>query len=179
MFNFNNNEEVARLVERIEALEKRVAELEARLSQQDVKEERGESREERKPTATEPAFIAELSSIIPNVSAERETTSRRTYYLTAPNANGVFAQVSPREQIGKSIYQLTTEDGVNGQFVMLDTPDAIATAMISTSQFIKPACKVVGESARYPRRIVTEEEGTATFQAGEWRVSRKAVVRFE
>ena len=173
MFNFNNNsDDIAKLLERIESLEKRIAMLEEQieeLKKVPVKEEK----------KMEPEFIAQLSSIIPNAKPADNRPSESVFYFAAPSANGDFAQVSPREQIGKSIYKLVTEDNMNGHFVMLDTPDAIATAMISTSQFIKPACKVVGDTSKYPRRIVTEEEGAATFQAGMWRVSRKAVVRFE
>ena len=86
------------------------------------------------------------------------------YYLPAP---------------GKSVYQLTTSDGQNGTFILLDTPDAIATAMISVSTFVKPACKVSGNTYMQPRHIITEEEGTATREGAAWRIIRKAVVRFE
>lgn len=101
------------------------------------------------------------------------------YYLPAPTPDGLFLQASEREQIGKSVYQLTTSDGQNGTFILLDTPDAIATAMISVSTFIKPVCKVNGPTAQFPRHILTEEEGTVTREGTGWRVARKAVVRFE
>ena len=99
------------------------------------------------------------------------------YYLPAPTPDGLFLQASEREQIGKSVYQLTTSDGQNGTFILLDTPDAIATAMISVSTFVKPACKVSGNTYMQPRHIITEEEGTREGAA--WRIIRKAVVRFE
>ena len=101
------------------------------------------------------------------------------YYLPAPTPDGLFLQASEREQIGKSVYQLTTSDGQNGTFILLDTPDAIATAMISVSTFVKPACKVSGNTYMQPRHIITEEEGTATREGAAWRIIRKAVVRFE
>ena len=101
------------------------------------------------------------------------------YYLPAPTPDGLFLQASEREQIGKSVYQLTTSDGQNGTFILLDTPDAIATAMISVSTFVKPACKVSGNTYMQPRHIITEEEGTATREGTAWRIIRKAVVRFE
>jgi len=100
-------------------------------------------------------------------------------YLPAPTPDGLFPQASEQEQVGKSIYQLTSMDGQNGSFILLDTPDAIATAMISVSTFVKPACKVIGPSSIQPRHIITEEEGTATREGTAWRVVRKAVVRFE
>ena len=99
--------------------------------------------------------------------------------MAAPTPDGVFLQASETEQIGKSIYQLTTTDGQNGTFILLDTPDAIATAMISVSQFVKPACKVSGNTALQPRHIITEEEGAATREGTGWKITRKAVVRFE
>lgn len=101
------------------------------------------------------------------------------YYLPAPTPDGLFLQASEREQIGKSVYQLTTSDGQNGTFILLDTPDAIATAMISVSTFVKPACKVSGNTYMQPRHIITEEEGTATREGSAWRIIRKAVARFE
>ena len=101
------------------------------------------------------------------------------YYLPAPTPDGLFLQASEREQIGKSVYQLTTNDGQNGTFILLDTPDAIATAMISVSTFVKPVCKVSGNTYMRPRHIITEEEGTATREGAAWKVIRKAVVRFE
>ena len=109
----------------------------------------------------------------------RAPSQTKILYLAAPSVDGSFPSVSSREQIGKSIYQLTTDDDHNGTFVILDSNDAIATAMISVSQFIKPVCKVKGSTAQYPRHIITEEEGTAAKEGGVWKVVRKAVVRFE
>ena len=67
-------------------------------------------------------------------STLHESHSPEILYLAAPSPDGTFSQASAMEQIGKSIYQLTTTDGQNGTFILLDTPDAIATAMISVSQ---------------------------------------------
>ncbi|MBQ9636681.1 MAG: hypothetical protein IJV36_02135 [Prevotella sp.] len=114
-----------------------------------------------------------------SLSPSSLSTPVRTLYLPAPTQDGLFLQTSEHEQIGKSIYQLTTSDGQNGTFLLLDTPDAIATAMISVSTFIKPVCKVNGPTAQYPRHIITEEEGTVSREGAGWRVTRKAVVRFE
>ena len=86
-------------------------------------------------------------------------TNRGNSFLLHPLQMAFFSHASSVEQIGKSIYQLTTMDGVNGSFILLDTPDAIATAMISVSQFIKPVCKVGGNVSGYPRHIITEERG--------------------
>ncbi len=112
-------------------------------------------------------------------STLHESHSTEILYLEAPTPDGTFSQASAMEQIGKSIYQLTTTDGQNGTFILLDTPDAIATAMISVSQFVKPACKISGNTAIQPRHIITEEEGAASREGTGWKITRKAVVRFE
>ena len=62
---------------------------------------------------------------------------------------------------------------------MLQTPEALATANISVSQFIKPVCKIMGNSRIMPRRIDTVEEGKVMKDGAVWRLLRKAVVAFE
>lgn len=103
----------------------------------------------------------------------------RTIYLAAPSSDGVFTNFSDTEQIGKSIYLLVTTDNVNGTFSVLQTKDATATAVISISQFIKPACKIMNSQSVIPGRIITEEKGTATYDGAVWSINNKAKVRFE
>lgn len=102
-----------------------------------------------------------------------------TIYLGAPTPEGVFEEYADEQQAGKSIYQLSTRDGRNGTFIMLQTPEALATANISVSQFIKPVCKIMGNSRIMPRRIDTVEEGKVMKDGAVWRLLRKAVVAFE
>lgn len=106
-------------------------------------------------------------------------SSAQTLFLPAPTPDGQFTETSSTEQVGKSIYQLRTEDGINGQFIMLSSPDAIATAMISISQFVKPACRIEGNAHQQPRGVNTIEEGMAQNDGGIWKVVRKARVVFE
>ena len=125
----------------------------------------------------QPGGLTEPVAKEPAVKAE--PVRAQQLYLPAPTQDGLFQQASDYEQVGKSIYQLTTSDGLNGTFILLDTPDAIATAMISVSTFVKPACKVMGNTSVQPRHIITETEGTATREGSAWRVVQKAFVRFE
>jgi len=103
----------------------------------------------------------------------------RTIYLSAPTQDGVFTDFSDRERIGKSIYRLTTEDGRTGQFAVMTTKDATATAVISISQFIKPACKIENTIDSTPSSITTTTCGEAVFNGEAWEISHKAVVRLE
>lgn len=102
-----------------------------------------------------------------------------TFFLPAPTPDGVFTETSREEQIGKSIYELTADGNGHGKFKLLSTADAVATAMISVSQFVKPVCKVQGNTHRMPDRIVTVSPGEAMLKDGIWTVTRKAVVEFK
>lgn len=117
----------------------------------------------------------------PSDSADPHVNSRvssRQLYLSTPTPDGFFAEAYEQKREGKSIYHLETKDGQNATFRILDTPDALATALISISQFVKPACKVNGQVAGMPRGVETEQEGQAVCEQGGWRVTRKAVIRF-
>lgn len=193
------------LFQRLEHLERkcrrmdgRIAELEEQLAQIDVKKTNFDAQNAENSTS-EALSVAETevesvgihieetpSSLHETPSTNHtphstlhESHSTEILYLAAPSPDGTFSQASAMEQIGKSIYQLTTTDGQNGTFILLDTPDAIATAMISVSQFVKPACKISGNTAIQPRHIITEEEGAASREGIGWKITRKAVVRFE
>lgn len=102
----------------------------------------------------------------------------QTFYLGAPNNDGVFTVCDKQPQIGTSLYRLQTEDGLNGQFFFLDTDDAVSTAMLSISQFVKPACRIDGHSRSVPNAVRTVSPGTATYINGNWTVRVKALVSF-
>ncbi len=204
MFNFNNNKkendlpqpDLQELFQRLEHLERKCHRMEARIAELEAQMAEKQAIPEQETTveveenavgigenaSPEPSPITQHPSPIthhptPNIHHPSPTTQH--LFLAAPTPDGVFLQASETEQIGKSIYQLTTSDGQNGTFILLDTPDAIATAMISVSQFVKPACKVSGNTALQPRHIITEEEGAASREGTGWKITRKAVVHFE
>ena len=207
MFNFNNNKkdndlpqlDLDELFQRLEHLERkcrrmdgRIAELEEQLAQIDVKKTNFDAQKAENSTSEAPSVAEnEVESVGIHIEETPHSSlhtphssllpphSTEILYLAAPTPDGTFSQASAMEQIGKSIYQLTTTDGQNGTFILLDTPDAIATAMISVSQFVKPACKISGNTAIQPRHIITEEEGAASREGTGWKITRKAVVRFE
>ncbi len=165
------------LVERIDQLEtsaKKQAELIAVLERQ-LKDLHKKNEE---PRQAEQAHVGIASTVAVQPSA-LQTPVSETLFLSAPTADATFTEQSSTEQVGKSIYQLRTEDGVNGHFVMLSTPDAIATAMISVSQFVKPVCRIEGNIHRLPQHIETLEEGIVQRDGTVWRVVQKATILFE
>lgn len=102
-----------------------------------------------------------------------------TIYLSAPTPEGVFNDFAEEIQIGKSIYVLITDNNKSGSFSVIESKDSIATAIISTTQFLKPACKIVSSTNGIPNHIVTLEKGTATFDGEKWKVEQKAVIRLD
>lgn len=168
-------------VEKVEELEKHILQLKKRVDTLETEKATvaQPSVPEKEPTQPEAFVPQDMPTGTMTDMSPTAASTEGVYFMDAPNAEGFFHAFEKAEQVGRSIYQLCTKDGVNGTFIMLDTPDAIATAMISVSQFVKPACKVVGNVSAYPQRIQTEEEGAAVCENGVWRVTSKAVVRFE
>lgn len=104
-------------------------------------------------------------------------STEQVLYFSAPTLSGEFVTPSLAER-SETIYKLTTSDDVNGQFVLLNTPDAIATANISISQFVKPACKVLSTAGGAARTVEIKEEGTAVKTGDAWKVTKKAIIEF-
>ncbi|MCQ2112461.1 MAG: hypothetical protein MJY95_03860 [Bacteroidaceae bacterium] len=102
---------------------------------------------------------------------------RRTAILFFPvPVEGVFANGTEEIEMGKSLYMLKTTDGENGTFTILNTPEAIGTALISLSEMVKPVCKILN-TVDAPLEIVTEAPGQAVREGNSWRVVSKSVVR--
>lgn len=109
---------------------------------------------------------------------ESGSSREQTLYFGPPQADGLMSEPSVTVREGDSIYQLDTPDGSHGVFSVIPTPDSLATALISVSQFVKPVCRVVGTVSAQASRLETLHEGTAEFHDGSWVVTRKAEVKF-
>lgn len=191
---------IAALNERLEQLEKKNNEIEKALNEQNLKIERLLSTLEAKRLKDNNVMGSTISTSIESSSsvgseggvkdeASAKSEARdvveankseepTTLFFSAPTPSGEFCSPSTKEQPGSSIYRLVTKDNVNGRFTMLNTPDAVATANISVSQFVKPVCKILSTTSSIPRHIITREEGTATMTDGTWKVTKKAQIEF-
>ncbi|MGI6242015.1 MAG: hypothetical protein ACOYJK_00525 [Prevotella sp.] len=181
------DELLAPIIARIDKLEtaskqqaRQIAELERQLNEvQQGASGIGNALAHPDGTTDEDAVSVGVTLQMPVNSEAHPSPDTKTLFFPAPSPDGTFMEGSLSEQVGKSIYQLQTEDDINGKFVMLSTPDAIATAMISVSQFVKPACKVDGNTHQPPKHIENIEEGIAKRDGTVWRVVRKARVAFQ
>ena len=120
----------------------------------------------------------QAQSVAPSVHKQaeehRRTITQTTMYFS-PASTGVFANGSSVRD-SNHVYELTTNDGRNGVFKIIDANDSIATALISVSEFVKPMCTVENNVAN-PVNIITVQPGTAINDGGVWRVTNKAIVR--
>ena len=167
--------QIAPLLERIVALEKQKKEL---LSEIKMLSCRLTALEEKADEMAEQAEA--VNAEVPTATvreATRNEPKEQVLFLAAPDKFGTFSAVSPTEREGESLYRLVTTAGRQGRFSLLTSPDALATALISVSQMLKPVCKVSSEAVGRPTRVVNEAEGTAASEDGVWKVISKAEVR--
>lgn len=133
------------------------------------------------------AEVARLRKELKEAREERESaqyapqaTSNRpvkTIYLAQADDTGVFLRADARFNPDKSIFCLDTSDGVAGSFSVINDSSVHDMALMMPD-YLANACE--GVSLRMARRgdtIVTERPGTAIFEDGRWRVSRKALLR--
>ncbi len=174
----------------IQSLEQRIAQLEAQIAQLESKID--EAKANANANAQLSPFNSQLStdSTLSTLNSTLPTTLHsplntlhstrpRQYYLSAPTPEGIFTEFYEEERVGSSVYLLTTDDGINGTFRMVNTPDALATLAISISQFVKPVCKIIGAVTIQPRHVAVHMPGSAVFEDGVWRTTVKAQVQFE
>lgn len=110
----------------------------------------------------------------------RKTVSVRAIFLGRANAKGIFVRADRSFNIGNSIFVLETSDGFSGSFKVADSPAAWSLALSNPQEYLETAC--TGNDLDYTStasQIITEASGTAVFEAGCWRVIRKARIRYE
>ena len=167
----------------IQSLEQRIAQLEAQIAQLESKiaeaKANANANSQLSPFNSQLSTDSTLPTTLHSPLNTLHSTRPRQYYLSAPTPEGIFTEFYEEERVGSSVYLLTTDDGINGTFRMLNTPDALATLAISISQFVKPVCKIIGAVTIQPRHVAVHMPGSAVFEDGVWRTTVKAQVQFE
>lgn len=108
-------------------------------------------------------------------SSIKPSQTKSIMFFPVP-VDGIFANGTEEIEVGKSLYMLRTTDGEHATFTILNTPEAISTALISLTQTVKPVCKIINTVAN-PLEIVTEGPGTAVREGNTWKMVTKSVVR--
>lgn len=104
----------------------------------------------------------------------------RQLYLPKPDANGIFPRATATFENGNTIFVLTTTDGTNGTFVVVDDPKMQQLALVMPTVNITTACTGQDiQTSHGCKRIVTDTAGTATFINGHWHIKTQATVHYE
>jgi len=111
------------------------------------------------------------------VDAPKQAAPKRdpkNYYFESVDDNMYFCGMS-ETRTGNSVYQLTTIDGVRGDFVVLQGTTAMA-AFNATIDLVRNACDY-DESLESATNVETEDEGKAVLAGGRWKVSTRAKIK--
>lgn len=103
----------------------------------------------------------------------------REVYLARANARGIFVRADSQFSMGNSIFRLVTSDGLTGTFTVIDDPSVFEVALMMPADYLLNACS--GRNLQLSsgmREIVTDTPGTAVFEDGRWRVTRKAAIHY-
>lgn len=153
------NRQNVELKQKLEALASEVISLRKRISEG--------------PSATEDNMIEQR-----NETASRP--SSRTIYLGRANSKGIFVRADRNLNPGNSVYKLETHDGVSGTFKVADSHEVWEMALRLPREYLSFGC--IGpdlEDTRMESKIVNDTPGTAVFEGGCWRVTRKARIHYE
>lgn len=101
-------------------------------------------------------------------------------FLTKPDANEYFIRSTEVVEIGNSIFELTTNDGITGTFKVIDNPEVHQFALMMPTENLVRACTGKGiQISNGKTRIITDREGTARCDNGRWHVAVKAIIHYE
>lgn len=107
----------------------------------------------------------------------RRTTHK--IYLGRANQRGVFLSATPEYAPGSSIFLLTTTDGMSGSFTVAPNPETTDMALANPEEILAGACTAHNlPQTDGASEIMTQQAGTALFEGGCWRVSRKARIAY-
>lgn len=109
-----------------------------------------------------------------------EAGAVKEVYLGRVNARGVFVRADRQAVKGQSIYKLTTTDGLEGKFSLIQNPDIEEQVLEDPGKWLAGGCfakdifDTDGNTA-----VKTEMPGKAVFRDGAWWVEKKAKIRYE
>ncbi len=129
-----------------------------------------------KPT-TQSLFDDKKPEIITPSHEESAVRTKSSVVMFYPvPVDGVFSNGTTEIEVGTSLYMLKSNDGKTATFQILNTSEAIGTALVSLPDMVKPACKILN-TVNSPVEILAEKLGTAEREGDGWKITNKAIVR--
>ena len=112
--------------------------------------------------------------------ADEPVAEPKKLFLTKPDSNDYFIRATNEIEVGNSIYELCTFDGITGTYRVIDNPDVHHFALMMPTENLMRACTGNGiKLSNGKTRIVTDRDGTARCENGRWHVAVKAIIHYE
>lgn len=169
--------EIAMLKKKIDSLTKQNSDLKA--SNENLKSKLENAKSAQSAYTVTTSGSATSSKNTENVSTSKKNSGVRAIYLGRANHRGIFVRADRNLNVGNSIFVLETSDGYSGSFRVADAPAAWSLGLSNPKEYLDNACTVSDpEELSRARKIITLTSGTAIFEGGCWRVSRKARIKY-
>ncbi|MDE6339225.1 MAG: hypothetical protein K2K97_05505 [Muribaculaceae bacterium] len=167
--------ETKRLRNEVKTLKEQIAVLQSAATQRPQKVQ---EQPQRRPAPAEEAPRREAPRQAAEQPAQRKISSE--FYLGRVNNRGLFVRADREFNPGHSIYRLVTHDGLVGTFHVVDRPEVVDLVREHPVEYIGGGCSAIDiEDTTNLHNIITENAGTALFEGGAWKVTRRSRVRYE
>lgn len=100
----------------------------------------------------------------------------REWFVGPARANQ-FAGGRPTFTPGQSIFRINDKGGATAEFQFADKREALLVALRSISDFIEPACEIVGEPADNPTKVKTLAPGVVRRNGDNWVIENKTQIQ--
>lgn len=142
-----------------------------------IKEEEPRSyyaeRESYQPAPKEVSFAEKVVEETPKPQANPSTAE--TIYVGLLK-DGVFSSPKAEYVPSKTLYKITTIDGVKGKVEIIDKKEVLNIVRRSITSWIEPVCDIIGAMPETLNKIHTVTPGEVTKTGAGWNLTNKAVV---
>ena len=152
----------------------------ARVTNEQFKALKNTALNEKRQTDIQPVTVTVTATPPANAPSPAKPAGPQTLYLARTDENGRFTRASETFELGNTIYVLTTTDGQRGTFKVMDNRDVHRFALMMPTENLTRAC--IGNNIQLSSgfsRIVTDRDGEAVREQGQWQVTKQAAIHYE
>lgn len=101
------------------------------------------------------------------------------FYMTFPKSDGTFLQSSKRNSKDSTSYIFTPINDNNAYFELSYDKDMLGRILNGPDIYIEPVCDSINEINFSANQITTLEKGQAIKEGNIWRITKKAIIRYD
>lgn len=118
--------------------------------------------------------------VTPRSENRASAAEERIIYLGRVNSQGIFVRADRKPVEGKTVFALTTTDGITGTYRVLQFGPTIDMSLDNPEYYLAGGCVAPDiTNTDDAEGIRTVNAGTAIFEDGCWRLLRKAKIAYE